>query len=127
MKRILLACFLLTGTCTVTFVQTATAQVTAPTVASFTTQVNLLDSQIGSGDLTSAQATWKTLHDMMAAEQAATRGHITSATTPADKATYKALAQNQRTLYASTFPLKDNMVVNRAALHTQLLAFAATM
>ena len=68
MKRLILVCFLLTATCSVSFIQTASAQMTPPpavTLADFTTKINQLDAIIASGDMTGAQAKWLEVHTQM--------------------------------------------------------------
>ena len=125
MKRILLACFLLTASATVA--NRSLAQTVAVSASDFTTKVNLLDTQISSGDMAAAQSTWNTVHQMMITELGVTKGKIQSAATPADKTTYQNLMSNQRNLYKDIWTLKTNLAANRAALHTKLGLFAATI
>ena len=125
MKRILFACFLLTATCAAPFIQTASAQTMAVTASAFTTQVNLMDTQLAAGDVTSATATWETINGMMKAELGITKGQIASATP--DAATATAKYHNQVTMYKAIWALKSSLATNRTALHTQLVAFGATI
>ena len=130
MKRFLLACFLLTATCTVSFVGHTSAQMVAPTpttLAAFTAKVNLMDSQIGAGDLASAQATWLEVHSMMINVLAVSKYSIYSATTPADKTAHETILGNQRTIYYQVWALKPDLATNRVAIHTKLNAFGATI
>lgn len=126
MKRILLASFLFTAICTVGSVQRASAQVHVSATA-FTTEVNLLDSYIGAGNMTAAQATWDSVHHMMMNILSYTKYSIMNATTPADKTTYTGIMTTQRTLYQAIWALKPNLAANRAALHTKLGEFDATI
>ncbi len=125
MKRILLACLLVTAACSVT-VQRAHAQTTV-TVATFTAQVNLMDSFLVAGDVTDATTTWNTIHTMMMTELGTTKGQIASATTATDRATYTTLNQNQYTIYRQIWALKSALAANRVSIHTYLLNFAATI
>jgi hypothetical protein len=129
MKRILLACFLLTATCTASFISTtATAQTIPPvTTADFTAKVNLMDTYIGAGNLTAAQTTWNEIHPMMLSVLSKTKQGILTATTPAENATYTAILTNQRTLYSTIWNLKSDLATNRVAIHTKLVEFAATI
>jgi len=130
MKRIFLACFLLTATCSVTFVQQAVAHAPVPadvTVAAFNAKVNLMDSQLGSGDVASAQTTWNEVHQMMITILGTTKHSIASAATPADKASYTAIYNNQYSLYKDIWALKPDLATNRTAIHTKLLAYAVTI
>ena len=130
MKRILLACFLLTATCSVTFVQQAVAHaplVGSVTLSAFTAKVNLMDSQTGSGDMAAAQATWNEVHQMMMTILSTTKHSISSASTPTDQATYTTLYNNQYAMYTEIWALKPDLATNRATIHTKLLAFAATI
>ncbi len=127
MKRILVACFLLTALCTVTSVQRSSAQVTHVSAAEFTVQVNLLDSYIAASNMTAAQATWDTLHRMMGNVITYTKHSIDGATTSTDKAAYSTLMKTQRDLYKTILPLKVNLAANRTMLHTRLGEFDLTI
>ena len=123
MKRILLAFSLLIATLGFTSVQ-ASAQVTA---ASFNTQVNLMDSYIGAGNITAAQTTFDTLNSMMKSVLAVTKNSINTAATSADKATYTALIRNQVSIYHAIWLLKTDLATNRTAIHNKLEDFDATI
>ncbi len=129
MKRILLAIFMLTATVGVTSIQPAAAYTaTAPvTTASFTAKVNLMDAQIGAGNMTAAQATWNEIHDMMINVLGVTKNSIRTAATPAAGATYQTLLGNQTTIYNVIWGLKPDLATNRVAIHNKLLEFAATI
>jgi len=129
MKRILLSCFLLTAVLGVTNVQQASAYTaTAPvTAASFTAKVNLMDSQIGAGNITAAQATWEEINTMMMTVLGVTKSNIASAATPAAKSSYETILNNQTLIYRAAWNLKPNLAVNRVAIHTKLGEFAATI
>ncbi len=127
MKRILLACFLLTAVCTITSVQRSSAQVTHVTAPAFTTQVNLLDSYIAAGNMASANATWDTLHHMMINVLSYSKHSIDVATTPGDKATYSTILKTQRDLYKTILPLKADLAANRTMLHSKLGEFDLTI
>jgi len=130
MKRLLLACFLLTATCTVPFIQTASAQMTPPpsvTLADFTTKINLLDTYIGAGDMVNAQATWEVVHTMMGQVLATSKYSIYSAATPADKTAHETILLNQRTIYFVIWGLKNDLATNRVAIHTKLVEFGGTI
>jgi len=130
MKRFLLVCILLAGTCTPYFIQQAAAQITAPTpttATAFTAKINQLDSYIGAGDMTDAQATWTEVHNMMLNVLAVTKYSIYTATTPTDKTTYEGIMHNQTTIYYQIWPLKTDLATNRVALHTKLISFGATI
>ncbi len=124
MKRILLAFSLLIATLGFTSVQHASAQVTA---ASFNTQVNLMDSYIGAGNITAAQTTFDTLNSMMKSVLAVTKNSINTAATSADKATYTALIRNQVSIYHAIWALKSDLATNRTAIHNKLEDFDATI
>ena len=128
MKRILLACFLLTATCSVSIVQTATAQMTAPptvTLADFTAKINLMDSYIGSGDMTNANATWLLVHQMMLNVLATSKSSIYNAASPADKTAHETILTNQRNVYYQVWGLKTDLATNRTSIHSKLVDFGA--
>jgi hypothetical protein len=130
MKRILLACFLLTATCTLSFFNPTVVHATIPTTVTasdFTAKVNLMDAQIGAGNMTAAQATWLEIHDMEMAVLNTSKHSIASAATPADKATYTTINSNQYSLYRDIWALKNDLATNRVAIHAKLMAFAATI
>ncbi len=130
MKRILLACFMLTATMGVTSVQHASAYapVTTPvTATAFTAKVNLMDTQIGAGNITAAQATWNEIHDMMLSVLGVTKSSINTAATPAAEASFRAILTNQTTIYQVIWGLKPDLATNRVAIHTKLGEFAATI
>ncbi len=127
MKRILLACFLLTAVCTVSSVSRSAAQVTHISATDFTTQVNLLDSYIAAGNTAASATTWNTLHTMMVEVLSYTKNSIATAPTPAAKTAFETLMKTQRNIYGTILPLKADFVANRAALHTRLAAFDATI
>ena len=130
MTRSILVCCLLAFTCTATFVQKSYAQSTTTTVttADFTTKVNLMDSQIGSGDLTTARETWNLIHQMMLSVLAKTKVSINSSTLgSAERTSYIALIDNQRIIYAAIWQMKPDLATNRSAIHAKLLEFAATI
>ncbi len=125
MKRILLACFLLTATATVSSIQRASAQ--AVTAASFSATVNQMDTYIGAGNMPMAQATFDTLNRMMKTVLAVTKQSINTAPTPGDKATYQAVISNQAHIYKTIWGLKTDLALNRAALHSKLGEFDLTI
>lgn len=129
MKRILFAIFMLTATMSVTSVQTASAYSPAPIVtqAAFTAKVNLMDTQIGAGNTTAAQATWTEIHDMMLVVLGVTKNSIRTAATPAAEASYRTILDNQTTIYQAIWQLKTNLTANRVPLHTKLGEFALTI
>ena len=130
MKRILIACFLLTATCSVTFVQQAVAHA-APagsvSSAAYTAKINLLDAQIGAGNMTAAQATWNEVHTMLLDLLHDTKLSIQSAATPAERDTQMTKHNNQYGMYTEIWNLKPDLATNRAAIHTKLVAFGATI
>ena len=128
MKRILFACILATATFTIGSVQRVSAQsLTHVSAADFTTQANLLDTYIGAGNMTAAQSTWDTVHHMMMEILSYTKNSIMTAATPADKASYTTIMNNQRNIYKTIWALKPDLVTNRAAIHTNLGLFDATI
>ena len=126
MKRLLFAFFLLTATCATTFVQRAYAQ-TPVTHTSFNAKVNQMDAEIAAGNMTAAQATWNQVHAMMMTVLGTTKASIHNATTTADVNKYKTILNNQTLIYNDVWSLKSNLAANRAALHTKLVAFDATI
>ncbi|PQJ10568.1 hypothetical protein CJD36_011375 [Flavipsychrobacter stenotrophus] len=124
MKRILFVCCLLTATCAIP-TQKVFAQTTV-TVADFTAKVNLMDTYIGAGNMTQAQTTWTEIHNMMLAELGITKSNIAGAANATIAASYMTTIQTQQTLYGEIWALKPDLTLNRVALHTKLLAFAAT-
>ena len=125
MKRIILACILL-ATCSLTTIQRSAAQ-THISAAAFTTQVNLLDSLIGTGNTTAMQTQWGTVHSMMLTILNYTKYSIMNATTPADKASYESISFNQRTIYAAVWALKPDLITNRSPIYTKLGQFDLTI
>ena len=125
MKRILLACLLLTATCTLLSTQQATAQ--AVTQASFIAKVNTMDTQIGAGNITAAQTTWADIHSDMLTVLAVTKNSIRTAATPADVTYYTNIMTNQRNLYTPIWQMHTDLVTNRTAIHDKLVAFDATI
>jgi hypothetical protein len=106
--------------------QHAAAQTTTVSVTAFNAKVNLMDSLIGAGSMTAAQATWNDVHDMMIAELSVTKASIAGAATATDRASYMTVMNNQRSLYDEVWGLKSDLATNRTALRTKLNAFAAT-
>lgn len=129
MKRILLSCFLLTAVIGVAPIQHASAySATAPvTTAAFTAKVNLMDTQIGAGNITAAQATWDEIHNMMLSVLAVSKTSIQGAATPAIKASHETILSNQIVIYQAAWNLKPNLAANRVPLKAKLLEFAATI
>ena len=125
MKRIVLACFLLTAVCTTT--QRAAAQVTHISAPTFLASVNQLDSYIGASDLTDAKSTWDSVNRMMICVLSYTKNSIMTAATPADKAAFTAIMHTQRDLYRLIYPLRADFVTNRTALHAKLVEFDGTI
>ena len=129
MKRILFACFLFMAIAPVTYTQKAIAQ--APparvTLSAFTAKVNLLDSYIAAGNTTASNATWNEVHTMLTSVLKASKESIYNATSPADKASHVSILENQQNIYYVIWDLKNNMPVNRTALHTKLNEFGATI
>lgn len=129
MKRILFALFVLTATVGVTSIQPASAfaPASAVTEPAFTAKVNLMDTQIGAGSMTAAQATWNEIHTMMLSVLAKTKNSIKTAATPADEASYYTILNNQTTLYQAVWSLKTDLAANKVPIHTKLGEFAATI
>lgn len=128
MKRFLLACFLMTATCSVVSVQHAMAQSsTPPTQASFATKVTQLDNYITAGDMTNAQTTWESIHTDMLAELAYTKSNIAGGGTPTGGGTYMTIMNNQRTIYSDIWQLHTDMVTNHTALIAKLNEFDGTI
>lgn len=125
MKRIFFFCCLLSCTLAAPFIQPATAQSTSTTVtaSAFTTKVNLMDSQIGAGNITAATATWNEVHDMMLGVLAASKTRIHGATTTGDRTAATTRLNNQIALYNVIWGMKPNLAANRAALRTKLGEF----
>ena len=126
MKRILLACFLLTTVCTVGSFQRVSAQVHISATA-FSSEVNLMDSYIAASNMTMAQSTWDSVHHMMINILAYTKHSISTAATPADKAAYTTVITTQRNLYSAIWVLKTDLATNRTAIHGKLMEFDATI
>ena len=95
--------------------------------ATFTAEINLLDSYIGAGNMTAAQSTWDTVNHMMISVLGYTKNSIRTAATPADKTTYTNLVTSQRDIYQTIWTLKTDLTTNRVALHTKLGEFDATI
>jgi len=129
MKRILLAFFLLTATCTLSYTQHATAQTTPPhvTLTDFTAKINLMDSYIAASNMTAAQSTWTEVHTMLMNILAYSKYSIRSATTTADRDSHMAILQNQQTIYLAISGLKGDLALNRTAIHGKLAEFGATI
>lgn len=131
MKRIFLACFVLTAAVGITTVQPVSVYAAAPaapvTQASFNTKIDLMDSQIGAGNLTAASATWDEINNMMMSVLGVTKGQLEAATTPAAKATLETKYGNQAMMYQTAWNLKQNMTANRVALKAKLNEFKVTI
>jgi len=128
MKRILLACFLLTATCTLLTIQPiAVYAAPAVTQSSFMVKVNALDGYIAAGNMTAAQAKWDELHDDMIAVLAVTKASIAASTTPADVTHYTNIMTDQRNLYTPLWEMHTDLVTNRSLMNTKLTSFAATI
>lgn len=128
MKRILLACFLLTATCTLSSIQQASAQIASSvTRANFNTKVNQMDTQIGAGNLTGAQTTWTAIHEWMKTILNDTKHTVQSAPSTSASSTAMGYLNTQESLYREIWTLKNDMATNRVALKTKLLAFSNTI
>ncbi|GAA4465582.1 hypothetical protein GCM10023093_18030 [Nemorincola caseinilytica] len=131
MKRVLFALFMLTATIGVTSVQPVSAYTPAPaapvTQSAFNAKVNLMDTQLGDGNITAAQATWEEIHTMMLSVLATTKTSIQTASSPAVEASYRSILDNQIAIYRVVWGLKPNLAANRAAIHTKLGDFSATI
>ncbi len=123
MKRILIACLLVTAAGSF---QKALAQ-TAVSAAAFTAQINTLDSLISVGDISNATVRWNAIHDMMISELGATKANIAAASTGSAASAALAVNNTQYTIYNQAWALKPNLAANRAALHTVLVNFAGTL
>ena len=120
MKRILLAIFLIAASMHGAVAQTVTR-------AAFTSQVNLMDTQIGTGDITSANATFNDIQLMMKQALHDNKQSIATATTDAAKAAFLATVQNQGVLFNQAWKLKNDLATNRAAIHAKLSSFEMTL
>lgn len=130
MKRVLFALFMLTAVVGVTSVQPASAYTPVPaavTSASFTAKVDLMDSQIGAGNMTGAQATWNEIHNMMLSVLGTTKSSIHTAATPAAEASFRSILENQTNIYNVVWGLKPDLATNRVAIHAKLGEFSATI
>jgi len=130
MKRVLFALFMLTATVGITSVEPVSAYTPAPaavTTAAFNAKVDLMDSQIGAGNITAARATWEEIHDMMLNVLGVTKNSIRTATTPAAEASFRTILNNQTTIYQTIWGLKPDLAGNRVALHSKLGEFSATI
>ena len=125
MKRILLACFLLTAIFSLTSIQRASAQ--AVTQASFQAKVNQMDAYTAAGNNTAAQTEWNSIHTDMITVLAVTKASIHNATTPADVTYYTNVMNNQRTIYQQIWVLHTDLVTNRTAIYTKLSDFDLTI
>jgi hypothetical protein len=130
MKRVLFAIFMLTATVGVTSLQPVSAYAPAPaavTQTAFDAKVNLMDTQIGAGNITAARATWEEIHTMMLSILATTKSSIQSAATPAIATSFHTVLDNQIAVYQTIWGLKPDLAANRVALHTKLGEFSATI
>ncbi len=128
MKRFLLACFLLTATCSVVTTQVVYAQsTTAVSVTVFTEKVNLMDGQIAAGNITGATATWQEIHTMMMNALSNSKFQIADATSDAARATATTLNTNQTNVYYQVWALKSDLATNRTAIRTKLMEFAGLL
>lgn len=126
MKRILLACFLLTATCTLS-TQQASAQINSTiTRSAFVTKVNEMDTQIGAGNISAATTTWNAIHDWMMIMFKDTKTAIQGSTGAAYNTNMNYM-HTQETLYRDIWSMKTNLSLNRAALHTKLLDMSNTI
>lgn len=97
------------------------------TASEFTAKVNLLDSYLGSGNMTAATATWDTVHHMMLNVLSYTKKSMNDAATPAEKSGYESVLLGQRNIYQAIWALKNDLAGNRATLHTKLGEFDLTI
>ena len=124
MKRILLACFLFTATCSITQAQTASETVSK---SSFTARVKQLDTYIGQSKMTEANATFQEINKMMMSELGIIKMHIANASSETEKTEYMSIMRNQQTLYSNIYQLKADMTTNRTAIGTKLAEFSTTI
>jgi hypothetical protein len=130
MKRIVLACFLLTAAVGIATVQpvSAYAAPTAPvTQASFMVKINLMDSQIGAGNIAAANATWDEINIMMMDVLGVTKHSIATAATPAAAASFETIHSNQAMIYQIAWNLKGDLATNRVAIKAKLVEFKLTI
>ena len=123
MKRILLACFLITATLTATMSANKAQASASVAPTAFTTKVNQMDSLLALGNVTQAQTTWDQIHSMMLAALSDSKENIHVSPSTATNAAL----QNQVAIYKQVWALKPNLLANRNAIHLRLLDFAATL
>lgn len=130
MKRIFLACFLLTAAVGIT-VQPASVYAAAPaapvTQAAFNAKINTMDSQIGAGNLTGASATWDDLNAMMMSVLETTKAEIAAATSDPVRTALETKHSTQAISYQASWNLKMDMTTNRVALKAKLNEFKVTI
>ena len=75
--------------------------------------------------MSAANTTWTEVHNMMLSVLAVSKQSIYGATSPADKDAHVLILNNQTSAYHEVWALKTDLALNRAAIHTKLVAFGA--
>lgn len=86
-----------------------------------------MDTYIGASNMTAAQATWTEVHTMLMNVLAYSKYSIRVAANNSDRDAHMAILQNQQTLYLAISGLKGDLALNRAAIHSKLVTFGATI
>ena len=120
MKKILFAMILLAATWQVSLAQSVTR-------AACTAKVNLMDTYIGSSDLTNANATFDLIQQMMKQALHDNKGNVATAPDPTTKSAYMSTIQNQGVLFNQIWKLKNDLATNRAAIRSKLETFELTL
>lgn len=100
----------------------------AVTYDGFSTKVAAFSKALEKDKTHDAEMLFNDINRMANAEMGSTRDKMRQATGEADRAKYRQLAINQRTLFADALRLKQqDMAANRAAIVAKLDEFAATL
>lgn len=127
MKNVLLACFLLAATTSITY-----AQAPRPTASKsdFTLKIGELNTFLLASDMPNAQLKWSELNKIAIDEFGVLKFKMIdddAKKDAVDKAKCQSLNSSQRTIFLDALNLKNNMLVNRVALINDLNNFAANM
>lgn len=125
MKRLLLACFLLTATCTGTVVMAqGTNQTVQTPKATFVAKYNQMNQHLLNNQLNLARQDFEQMKPMFIGNFAAAKAAIYSAPNQATKDALLQTNHTKQTIYSDIMNLATDLMGNRAAIKAKFDAFA---
>jgi len=125
MKRLLLACFLLTATCTSTVVMAQGNNQTVQTPkATFVAKYNQMNQHLLNNQLNLAKQDFEQMKPMFIGNFAAGKSAIYSAPNQATKDALMATNHTKQTIYSDIMNLAMDLAANRVAIKAKFDAFA---